>query len=127
LFIFVAYYPKTMEQHIPQDEIRRIIISDMVKKKNSIVPVIGEDTIVYSLSEPLVLLWLFYRVFKWICSTYEEGSKAMRRYTLFTNIGSSADEARLLAPCARLCRFVQQRTYVLEAMNIGRKKLLNNR
>ena len=30
-----------------QEEIRRIIISDMVKKRNSIVPVIGEDTIVY--------------------------------------------------------------------------------
>jgi hypothetical protein len=36
-----------MDQHISQDEIRRIIISDMVKKRNSIVPVIGEDTIVY--------------------------------------------------------------------------------
>ena len=43
----MAYYPKTMEQHIPQDEIRRIIISDMVKKRNSIVPIIGEDEIVY--------------------------------------------------------------------------------
>lgn len=30
-----------------QEEIRRIIISDMVTKRNSIVPVIGEDTIVY--------------------------------------------------------------------------------
>lgn len=38
---------KTKEQHISQDEIRQIIISDMVKKRNSIVPVIGEDTIVY--------------------------------------------------------------------------------
>lgn len=36
-----------MEQHISQEEVRRIIISDMVKKRNSIVPVIGEDTIVY--------------------------------------------------------------------------------
>ena len=36
-----------MEQHIPQEEVRRIIISDMVKKRNTIVPVIGEDTIVY--------------------------------------------------------------------------------
>lgn len=36
-----------MEQFIPQEETRRIIISDMVKKRNSIVPVIGEDTIVY--------------------------------------------------------------------------------
>lgn len=26
-----------MEQHIPQDKIRRIIISDMVKKRNTIV------------------------------------------------------------------------------------------
>ena len=30
-----------------KEEVRRIIISDMVKKRNSIVPVIGEDTIVY--------------------------------------------------------------------------------
>lgn len=33
--------------HTSQEEVRRIIISDMVKKRNSIVPVIGEDTIVY--------------------------------------------------------------------------------
>lgn len=36
-----------MEQYIPQGEVRRIIISDMVKKRNSIVPVIGRDTIAY--------------------------------------------------------------------------------
>ena len=36
-----------MEQYISQEEIRRIIISDMVKKRSSIVPIIGEDTIVY--------------------------------------------------------------------------------
>ncbi len=36
-----------MDQYIPQEEGRRIIISDMVKKRNSIVPVISEDTIVY--------------------------------------------------------------------------------
>lgn len=36
-----------MKQTISQEEVRRIIISDMVKKRNSIVPVIGEDTIVY--------------------------------------------------------------------------------
>lgn len=36
-----------MKQHISQEEIRHIIISDMVKKRNSIVPVIGEDAIVY--------------------------------------------------------------------------------
>ena len=32
---------------LPQEEVRRIIISDIVKKRNSIVPVIGVDTIVY--------------------------------------------------------------------------------
>ena len=36
-----------MEQHISQEEIRRIIISDMVKKRGTIVPIIGDDTIVY--------------------------------------------------------------------------------
>jgi len=36
-----------MEYHISQEEVRKIIINDMVKKKNSIVPIIGEDTIVY--------------------------------------------------------------------------------
>lgn len=36
-----------MEHHISQEEIRRIIISDMVKKRGTIVPIIGDDTIVY--------------------------------------------------------------------------------
>lgn len=36
-----------MEQHTSQEEIRRIIISDMVKKRGTIVPIIGDDTIVY--------------------------------------------------------------------------------
>ena len=36
-----------MTQNISQEETRKIIISDMVKKRNSIVPIIGEDTIVY--------------------------------------------------------------------------------
>ena len=36
-----------MNKHISQDEIRRIIISDMVKKRNSIVPVVGEDSIAF--------------------------------------------------------------------------------
>lgn len=36
-----------MGQHISQEEIRNTIINDMVKKRNSIIPVIGEDTIVY--------------------------------------------------------------------------------
>ena len=30
-----------------QEEVRRIIISDMVKKRNSIVPIIGDDVIAY--------------------------------------------------------------------------------
>lgn len=33
--------------HTSQEEVRRIIISDMVKKRGFIVPIIGEDTIVY--------------------------------------------------------------------------------
>lgn len=37
-----------MEQYISQEETRRIIISDMVKKRNSIVPIIGDDVIVYN-------------------------------------------------------------------------------
>lgn len=36
-----------MEQHISQEETRKIIISDMVKKRGTIVPIIGDDTIVY--------------------------------------------------------------------------------
>lgn len=36
-----------------QKEVSRIIISDMVKKRNSIVPVIGKDT--YSFDVPLVV------------------------------------------------------------------------
>jgi hypothetical protein len=36
-----------MEQHISQEETRRIIISDMVKKRGTIVPIVGDDTIVY--------------------------------------------------------------------------------
>ena len=36
-----------MTQNISQGETRKIITNDMVKKRNSIVPIIGEDTIVY--------------------------------------------------------------------------------
>ena len=36
----------TKEQNISQEETRQNIINDMVKKRSSIVPVIGEDTIV---------------------------------------------------------------------------------
>lgn len=36
-----------MDQYNSQEETRRIIISDMVKKRGSIVPIIGDDVIVY--------------------------------------------------------------------------------
>lgn len=36
-----------MELFISQEETRRIIISDMVKKRNTIVPIVGDDVIVY--------------------------------------------------------------------------------
>lgn len=48
LSIFVAIIETySMDQIISQEEVWRIIISNMMKKRNSIVPVIGEDTIVY--------------------------------------------------------------------------------
>ena len=40
-----------MKQQATQDETRRIIISDMVNKRGTIVPIIGDDTIVYKESE----------------------------------------------------------------------------
>ena len=83
-----------MEQHISQEEVRRIIISDMVKKRNSIVP--------------LALLWLSYKSLKWIRSAFIDDSKVKQRYTLLTNISALAHEAYLVAP----------RTYVLEAKNL---------
>lgn len=110
-----------MEQHIPQEEIRRIIISDMVKKRsvfvkpnadmlacmlrrakrrmrsNSIVPVIGEDTIVFSLGVPLILHCFSYKTLKRIRSAFKEGSKVMRRYTRLTNISALAHEAEFVA------------------------------
>ena len=76
-------YGNYMEQYISQDEIRRIIITDMVKKRGSIVPVIRVDTNVsYSFGVPLVLLWLSDEPLTWICSAFEEGSKFMWRYAL---------------------------------------------
>ena len=63
-----------MELFTSQEEIRRIIIIDMVKKRNSIAP--------------LVLLWFFDGTLRWIHSAFEEGLKSMRRYALFTNISS---------------------------------------
>ena len=59
-----------MEQYISQEETRRIIISDMVKKRGSIVP--------------LVFLWLSYGALKWIRSAFEKDLKVMWRYTLLT-------------------------------------------
>lgn len=40
-----------MIQNLSQDEIRKIIIKDMVEKRNTIVPIIGDDTIVYKENE----------------------------------------------------------------------------
>ena len=73
-------YEAYMEQHISQDEIRQIIISDMVKKRNSIVPVIGKKTIYFGVS--FVFLWLFYETLKGIRSVFEKGLKALRSYLL---------------------------------------------
>lgn len=97
---------KSMEHHISQEETRRIIISDMVKKRHSIVPIIGEDTCFFGV--PLVFLGLFYRVLKWICRTLHEGSKVTRRYMLIMNRSSLAHEAGFVVP----------RTYVREAVNV---------
>ena len=78
---------KNMDLQVSQDEISHIIISDMVKKRGSIVPVIGEDTIVYPFCVHLILLWLSRGKLKWIRSAFEDGLNNMRRYTLFMNIG----------------------------------------
>ncbi len=66
-----------------QDEIRRIIISNMVKKRNSIVPVIGKDT--YSFDVPLVVPLFSCRTLKWTRYASEESSKVMHEYTLTNN------------------------------------------
>lgn len=90
-----------MDQYLPQEEVRRIIISDMVKKRNSIVPDPTFTSIKkrvyyglsplsqYSFGVPLVLLGLSHRALKWIRRTFEDGSKVMLKYTLLTNIGDS--------------------------------------
>ena len=36
-----------MNQYISQEEIRKSIINDIVKKRGSIVPIIGDDVLVY--------------------------------------------------------------------------------
>ena len=76
-----------MEQHISQEKVRRII-NDMAKKRNSIVPVIGEDTIVYTYGMPFVLRWLSDRPFMWSRIAFVESSKVMRRYTQVTDMNS---------------------------------------
>lgn len=43
---------------------------------------------------PLVLLWLSYGTWKWIRSAFDE-CLVIRRYTMLTNIGSSAHEVGL--------------------------------
>lgn len=62
-----------------------------------------------SFGVPLVLLWLSYRVLKWIRGEFKEDLKIIRRYALLTNLCSLPHESSLHAP----------RTYVYEAMNIG--------
>ena len=61
-----------MNQHISQDEIRRIIIIDMVKKRNSIVS--------------LALLRLSGRTLNWIRSVFKEGSKVIERFKTVMDI-----------------------------------------
>lgn len=94
-----------MEQYNSQEEVRRNIISDMVKKRNTIVPVIGEDTIAF----PLTLLWLSYGTLKRIRCAFIEGLKVMRRYTLLADTSASIHQVGLFAP----------RTYVWETVSIG--------
>lgn len=141
----------TKEQHISQEGTIRIIISDMVKKGDSIVsdfpltsmmvrsfcghslmpqyynkfnfPIItttkSQKYRSISFGAPLVPLWLSYRLLKLICSVFldepngqaerEEGSKFLRRCTLFTNTGSLTRETDSFAPHA----------YIYKAINIS--------
>ena len=64
-----------------KEDVRRYIISDMVKKRNSIIPVIVEDT--YFFGVPLS-----YGALKLIRSAVEEGSKVIQGNTLLTQISS---------------------------------------
>lgn len=113
-----------MNQYMPQEEVRHIIISDMVKKWNSFVPNSTLTSIkdgnhyelvllsLYLWDFPLVLLWLSDGALKWIRSAFldepsgqaerEEGSKVIRRYTPLTSISSLPHKASLVAPRA-LC------------------------
>ena len=83
-----------MKQTISREEVRRTIISDMVEKRNSIVPVIGVDTFVCPSSVPLILFWLSsgYESWKLIRSVFKEGSKAIRRYMLLTSVSFCASQ-----------------------------------
>lgn len=98
-----------MEQHISQEETRKIIISDMVKKKGTIVPIIGEDTVMNPFCFPLVLLGLSYGLVRWIRWAFKEVLKSMQRYMPLTGISVLAHEAVFVAP----------RTQVHETMNLG--------
>ena len=109
-----------MNQYVSQEEVRRIIISDMVKKRNSIVP----NSALTSMKErghcglpflpqsffdvPLVLLWLSYGAFKLIQSAYKEGLMFMRGYMLLVTISLLPLEVCLVDP----------RTYIEMAMNV---------
>ena len=75
-----------MNQYVSQEEVRRIIISDMVKKRNSIVP--------------LAILWLSYGTLKWFRGAFEEGLRFMRRHSLLTHRGALPYETGLVVSLA---------------------------
>ena len=86
----------SMEQYLPQDEIRRTIITDMVRKRN-VFHKPNADMLACMLRRekrrtksnsivPLVLLWKYYEPLKWISCVFEEGSMIMLRYALLAEI-----------------------------------------
>ena len=88
-----------MDQYIPQEEVRGILISDMVKKRNSIVLNSNLTSMkdrshyelvllpLYSFSSSLVLLWLSYSTLKWISGVFEKDSKVeVRKYMPLTDL-----------------------------------------
>ena len=62
-----------MEQYIPQEEIRYIIVIGTMKKRNSIVPVIGKDTIVYKDEGRLIRRFLFKSLSYWSSEKVSSG------------------------------------------------------
>ena len=79
-----------MDQHISQEEIRCIIISDMVKKTPAL---------------------------KWICSVFEVGLRFMWRYTLITNMNSLPHETDLVASQSFINEMINM-VFVMKPCNI---------